>query len=70
MSAPKGKAAWLSIAAGVLVLLLFVRHPAGVVWIIAAGLILITASHLMFGTASKGPAVRRKDRRFRNPPWT
>lgn len=54
MRLPRNKAAWLTVAAVVVVFPFFVSHPVELVWLIGAGLILLTAWQLMFGSA-KGP---------------
>jgi len=68
MSLPKQAGRWFALLLLALILPVFVRHPAEVVWVIAAGLFLITAWHLFFGSP-RSLTKKGKDRTFRNPPW-
>jgi hypothetical protein len=69
---PKHLARWLAILLLVVSVPVFIYHPVEVIWVIAAGLFLITAGHLIFGSpgSSRTPTKKGKDRGFRNPPWT
>lgn len=70
MKLSKSKVRWLMVLTILIVLLFLVDDPVEIVWLIAAGLIMLTAWHLMFGSTNTIPTESRKDRRFRNPPWT
>ena len=70
MKLPARSGRWFVVLILIVIVPLFITLPDKAVWAIAAALLVVAAWHIMFGSQRQKLTKKRKDRSFRQPPWT